>query len=135
VLGVLGQVGNTDAGFCSSGLSFADSTANTRVARLLAKECARVGGCGPSHVIDDSAGGAAGAENDGADDAGPGRSNGGAAGIASLYGGAPGDLVVEVLPSSSCELRPRPVSSKQQWFWTSLLGLAFFCHRLRVRGR
>lgn len=48
LLGVLGQIGDSEAeAFCSLGLSFAATAANPDVRRLLAKECARVGGCGP----------------------------------------------------------------------------------------
>jgi hypothetical protein len=48
VLGVVNQVGNGgDGGRCDLGFSFAGTTANERVRRLIARECARVGGCGP----------------------------------------------------------------------------------------
>lgn len=46
VLGVIGEVGgSSSASFCDVGLSFAATAANARVRRLIAKECARVGGC------------------------------------------------------------------------------------------
>jgi hypothetical protein len=51
VFGVLGQVGGSSTtNFCDIGLSFAATAANSGVRRLLAKECASVGGCGPSQT-------------------------------------------------------------------------------------
>jgi len=66
ILGVVGEVGAVDAGFCGDGLSFADTAANPGVRRMLAKECARVGGCGTAPPIAGESGGAAGSDNLGA---------------------------------------------------------------------
>ena len=55
VLGVLGQVGGSQQNrFCDIGLSFAATAANARVQRLIARQCAGVGGCGPRRVIADA---------------------------------------------------------------------------------
>jgi hypothetical protein len=52
VLGVLGEVGGSSQNeFCDIGISFAATAANADVRRLLAKECARVGGCGRSPAV------------------------------------------------------------------------------------
>lgn len=50
VLGVLSQLSRSDGGLCDLGLSFAVTSANLRVRRLLAKACAAAGGCGPAPV-------------------------------------------------------------------------------------
>jgi len=58
LLGVISEVGgSSDAASCDVGLTFAATAANTRVRRLLAQECARVGGCGgPSATAPSDAG-------------------------------------------------------------------------------
>lgn len=49
-VGVLGDVGGSDAGFCDIGLSFAATVANVNVRNFLEDACRAAGGCGPRIV-------------------------------------------------------------------------------------
>ena len=55
VLGIIGAFGTADGGLCDLGLTFAATPANAEVRRLLAKQCAAIGGCGSRSVEDASA--------------------------------------------------------------------------------
>jgi hypothetical protein len=104
ILGVLGQLGGGDAGFCSEGLSFANTAANVRVQRLLAKECASLGGCGPRPIQIGNFGGAAGSSDAGSGGLIDSSAVGGAddGGASSLDGGLPGGSASEA--NTGCEI-------------------------------
>lgn len=112
IIGILGEVGDGDAGFCRAGVSFADTPANLEVQRLLAKECARVGGCGVSvasagtgSAIDDAGVGGEGT-NGGAPSTGGGIASG-TAGVTIVSSGGTGTVGKNGASArSSCQTSP-----------------------------